>query len=93
MGGAVAFDFTPIVNPTGAVLHLPLGSPQLFNICKQEAMAFAGRYARHWRAWKSPRHCSRHAPFMDRFALLAAEQGSALRPADQEHRVDFSYPI
>ena len=122
MVGVVAFDFTPIVNPTGAVLRLPnLSSPQLFDIGKGETMAFASKYARHWRAWNHPdivavfnrvllsgsdtqpdatlRHLvfqsmhrladerSRHSPFMNKFAQLAADLGSAVLRADREHRI------
>jgi hypothetical protein len=122
MLGAVAFDFTPIVNPTGAVLRrLNLDSPYLFNIGKQETIAFASKYARHWRAWNNSgivavfnsvllsgsdiqqegklRHLvfqsmhrlvdeqSRHQSFMNAFAQLATDSGSAVLPADREHRI------
>ena len=55
MVGAVAFDFTPIVNPAGEVLRRPhLDARALFEVGVQLARKFAASHARHWRAWGHP---------------------------------------
>lgn len=55
MLGAVAFDFTPLVNPGGLILQGPnLDSRKLSAIGADLVKKFAGAYGRHWHGWGHP---------------------------------------
>jgi len=55
MVGAVAFDFTPIVNPNGLVLQAPrLDSRSLARIGTEFVQRFAATHGRHWHRWEHP---------------------------------------
>ena len=55
MVGAVAFDFTPIANPDGVMLHGPsLDAQKLSEIGQDLVQRFARAHSRHWRGWGNP---------------------------------------
>jgi hypothetical protein len=55
MVGAVAFDFTPIANPTGLLLQAPhLDSRRLAVIGGDLVQRFAATHGRHWHGWGHP---------------------------------------
>jgi hypothetical protein len=55
MIGAVAFDFTPLVNPRLAPMHAArIDAPTLSNAGNALVQPILQENARHWRAWNHP---------------------------------------